>query len=456
MGVVELPDELVALAGAERPGLPPAPDIVIIEGAAGMGKTNLLHRFGQGMAATGAVFLSAAGASAESDIPFSTAGQLFSRPALEAGEVALAERLLRDGTFIAAARSAAHGPDALPDALPGIASCGLDSIAQEGLAALAGEGLASGGAGGLPSSDGLPSPSGGGLPAFGWDGPPPPAGWDAGPAGHACGLPAAGTGGRPGDGAGGISADGLDGIPADGLGVLRAAAPGGAAVSVPTPVFTQLEAVLLRVAGRARVVIGVDDVHHADAASLQFLLHLARSPQAAGLLLVLTEYPPTGPARRVPHTELLYSARTRRLRLGPLPRERVAALLAEYYDPATARALADEARRATGGNPRLVRALAEDGRAAGRHDGPVFGDAFRQAVLACLHRSGTTGPAEALAVLPPGSPAELHGELTGRDGEDVRRAHDLLRRTGLVEGDRFRHPAIARAVVSGMGSRAGT
>ncbi|MCP2343579.1 LuxR C-terminal-related transcriptional regulator [Actinomadura rupiterrae] len=587
MGVAGSPGEPSALAGTERPGLPPAADIVVIEGAAGMGKTSLLHQFGRRMAGGGAAFLSAAGASAERDLPLSTVGQLFSLPALTPDEVARAERLLRDGALIAATLSAMQGPTGLPTSvplptaarpapspdtpgtpsphthgtppldtadfppldavglpspsatdrttsaahnappwdgnnppfaprpdlpspagnLPPLASCDL-RFADEGVPPFAGEGVqpdargsdlryADGsdltfpGAGNLPFpaggsgfgfadrsdlriSDGsvppraagngtVPSGGGHGLNPSGGSGFPPLDMWD---------LPVPGSDGLPPLAGGGLEGSGVDGLlswelsdvpPQAGGGVPRLGLDGfppdgtvGTDASVPTPVFNQLADILLGLAERTRVVIGVDDVHHADAASLQFLLHLARRPEAAGLLLVLTGYPPSGPARRAPHTELLYSARTRRLRLGPLPKGRVTALLAEYYDAPTARGLADEVRRATGGNPRLVRALAEDGRAAGRPDGPVFGDAFRHAVLACLHRSGTTGPAEALAVLPTGTPAELHGELTGLDGESIRLAHDLLRRTGLVEGDRFRHPAITRAVLSGLGSRAGT
>ncbi|RMI34640.1 AAA family ATPase, partial [Actinomadura harenae] len=464
MGVAGLPDELSdelsALAGTERTGLPPAADIVVIEGAAGMGKTTMLHQLGRRMAGTGAVFLTAAGASTERDIPFSTVGQLFSRPALTADQVARAERLLRDGTFIVATQSAAHDPSGLSDVGPsGLPPSGIPvpGLMAAGPATTDGERARS------LNADGGPL-------VFDWDGEPPALGWaedpDAAPDGFAApgpgGFAAPGTGGFPAAGPDGPRAGaGVDGLPASEPGPFSPAAPYRAAATVPTSVFTQLAAILLRVAEHARVVIGVDDVHHADAASLQFLLHLARRPEAAGLVLVLTGYPQPGSPgpyrpRRVPHTELLYSARTRRLRLGPLPTERVTALLTEYYDGATARALADEARRATGGNPRLVRALGEDGRASGRLDGPVFGDAFRQAVLACLHRSGTTGPAEALAVLPPGTPAELHCGLTGLDREAVRLAHDLLRRSGLVEGGRFRRPAIAQAVLSGMGSRAGT
>lgn len=225
-----------------------------------------------------------------------------------------------------------------------------------------------------------------------------------------------------------------------------------ALVPVPAPIFSRLSAILLAVAERAPTVIGVDDLHHADAASLQFLLYFARRSAPARPLLVLTDCVRFGRPHAFAHTELLRRPAARRLRLKALTEEGVAAVLAEHYDPATAARLAAECWQASGGNPLLVRAMLEDQRAAGpaRQECLVFGDAFRQAVLTCLYRSGTTTPAESLAVLPAAASAELHAELAGLDHGSIDPAREVLRATGLAGGGGFRHEAVSAAVLSGM------
>ncbi|MER6615942.1 hypothetical protein [Streptomyces xantholiticus] len=82
----------------------------------------------------------------------------------------------------------------------------------------------------------------------------------------------------------------------------------------------------------------------------------------------------------------------RQIRLGPLSRDGVVALLAHELDPRVAHRLAPGAFAATGGNPLLVRALAEDWQAsagsAGREppSSLVVGDRFAERVVNCLHR----------------------------------------------------------------------
>jgi DNA-binding CsgD family transcriptional regulator len=334
VGVVERTDELLKLRDLRNAARSGDGNVIVVEGAAGAGKTSLLQVFAARETAAGTVFLSAAASPAEGDLPLSTIGQLFADPALSPAEAEQAERLLHDGALTATAY-------------------------------------------GLVTGDPVP---------------------------------------------------------------------------VPIPVFERLSAILLQVADRVPVVVAIDDIHHADVASLQFLCHLADQARPARLTLVLTECLRLDEDRAGPCRDLLRHPRARRLRLRLLPEDGVAGMLAAQYDGRAARRLAADCWQASGGNPLLVRAILEDQRGMGtaRPDSLVFGDAFRQAVLTCLYRSGVTVPAEVLAVLPARTPAALHTELSALDFGAVGAARDVLRATGLAGKYGFRHDAVAGAVLSGM------
>ncbi|GAA4063614.1 helix-turn-helix transcriptional regulator [Actinomadura miaoliensis] len=227
---------------------------------------------------------------------------------------------------------------------------------------------------------------------------------------------------------------------------------GEAVVRVPPPILSRLTAMVLKVAEQRPLVIGVDDIHHADDASVQFLLYLARRIGTARVLLVLTEcLRPTRPHSLL-HTDLLREPHCRRLRLKPLSEEGVADLLAEHVGAATAAQLAPECHRVSGGNPLLVHALIEDHRMAEptRPACLTFGDAFRQAVLTCLYRSESTTLARAVAVLPDGVSGGLLGELVHADAASVAWTCEVLQAAGLLDAGGFRHEALRAAVLGGM------
>ncbi|QFG21437.1 LuxR family transcriptional regulator [Actinomadura sp. WMMB 499] len=236
---------------------------------------------------------------------------------------------------------------------------------------------------------------------------------------------------------------------------------GGAAV--PAEVLRGLGALLLSAADRAPLVIAVDDVHHADPASLRFLHHLVRRAGSARIMLVLTECVRAAPPSPLPHAELLRGPRVHRARLRTLTRDGVAAVLSGHFDPLTVRRLAGGWHRATGGNPLLVHALVEDHRASEAAHPPelVFGEAFRRAVLTCLQRCEAMPLARGLAVLPPRSSGPGAGELVGLDARAVALTGEVLAATGLTAtgptatgptatGGGFRHEAVRAAVLGGM------
>jgi DNA-binding CsgD family transcriptional regulator/tetratricopeptide (TPR) repeat protein len=250
-------------------------------------------------------------------------------------------------------------------------------------------------------------------------------------------------------------------------GDLAAAANGPDSPAAEQAVYTlhRLCDTLLGLGARTPTLIGVDDVHHADPASLRCLLYLVRRLRNTRILLVVNEntsHPPTTPPFSA---ELLRQPQCRRIRLGPLSRPGVADLLARHLGARAAPPLAAAWHAATGGSPLLVRALLEDRPPAdadapdadadapdGAPDGLAFGAVFSQAVAACLAGVGDTAPAvaEALAVLGPQAPPAAVADLLGVDPDAVGRAVDALNATQLLDGGRYRHPAVRAVVLDGI------
>lgn len=151
------------------------------------------------------------------------------------------------------------------------------------------------------------------------------------------------------------------------------------------------------------VLIGVDDLQHVDATSLQYLLYLSGRSRSTRLMTVFTEtlhYQQGVPTYR---TEFLRQPHFQRMRLHCLDRRATAELLT----PAPAEAALDHYFSVTGGNPLLVRALREDhlltpgSPAQPEPADPVAGEAFAHAVLTCVDRSGPAAAkvADGLAIL---------------------------------------------------------
>lgn len=225
-----------------------------------------------------------------------------------------------------------------------------------------------------------------------------------------------------------------------------------AVIGMPSPILDKLSEFVLGAADRAPLVIGVDDIHHADVASLQFLLYLARRMKPARVLMVLTECLRTTSPHPLLHADLLRQHGSCHLRLRPLSRQGVADVLVRHIDGPTATRLAADCHLASGGNPALVHALIDDLRMHGSPRGGdlEFGTAFRQAVQICLYRSGSTKVARGVAVLAESATPALLGELVRLDAESVRAAYHVLRAAGLLQGERFRHDFVQAAVLGVM------
>jgi DNA-binding CsgD family transcriptional regulator len=222
-----------------------------------------------------------------------------------------------------------------------------------------------------------------------------------------------------------------------------------------------LFAVLRELSAAAPVVLIVDDVHHADPASLQSLLYVVRRAWAVPILVVFAESEHPNQVNPVFRTELLREPRCTWLRLDRLSTPGVRELCGECCEATTV-----ELATVSGGNPLLVRALLADQRAdwpdAGGRDGSEWlsptptplavGTAFRQAVTACMYRVEPTMLAAArwLALLGKATAVASLAELLEVGLDEAARAVHNLENAGLLTAGWFRHPAAAAAVLDGM------
>ncbi|MFE2878200.1 BREX system ATP-binding domain-containing protein [Streptomyces roseus] len=256
---------------------------------------------------------------------------------------------------------------------------------------------------------------------------------------------------------------------------------------------------LRELSARRTVVLVVDDIQHADGASLQYLRYLARHARTAAVLTVLTGTPHAEDLDPVFTTELMRQPHFTRLRLDRLTPVEVAAALAalrparapmppgplvptgepagtgapsphdglaptgeptptDVLPPVDGYPSAGDLHRISGGNPLLMRALAEEtGAGAGRTPVPEPGGPYAQAVATCLHRTGPTALAAArtAAVLGEQATPDRVVRLLGGPATGARRALAALEAAGLVEaapgrpegGARFRHAAARAAVL---------
>ncbi|GAA4060310.1 helix-turn-helix transcriptional regulator [Streptomyces shaanxiensis] len=204
---------------------------------------------------------------------------------------------------------------------------------------------------------------------------------------------------------------------------------------------------LLDLAADSPLVIGVDDVQHADPQSLHWLLSLVRRLGRAGILLLLARTASPGVAHSPLHTELSRHPHCHEIGVAPLSE----AGMTDLFGGADA---GREAMALTGGNPLLARCLLADRRTAGPDaDGaPAPGPGFRRALVSCVHRCEpyVVAVARALAVTGAHATVGRLGRLAGLDVEAVRSALDLLTDAGLLADGRFRTDAARTAVLDDM------
>ncbi|RKN03413.1 helix-turn-helix transcriptional regulator [Streptomyces radicis] len=246
-----------------------------------------------------------------------------------------------------------------------------------------------------------------------------------------------------------------DALPSPGATDAPAAAMRRAAIRLARGVCSTL----LTLSTERVVVLAIDDVQYADGYSLQILLYLLRRLKFRRLLVILTEWPGAQAPHSAFRAELLRQPACHRLHVRALSEDGTARVLAEALgDPSAAARLAPAYHEVTGGNPLLLRGLVEDGLNEGGAPAapggrslpqpPVPGRLFRQAVCACLYQwdAATIQVARSLALLDRWASPALVGRLTGMKPELVVDIVESIGGSGLLRGERLRHPAVRAAI----------
>lgn len=220
------------------------------------------------------------------------------------------------------------------------------------------------------------------------------------------------------------------------------------------PLHRRIRNVLHDLAGQRPIVLCIDDVHHADAASLECILYLIRRLKSARLLVILSESSFTHHRHPAFRAELLSNTTCARIELKPLSVRGVKAVLADALGSDTATQLTPTLHRISGGNPLLLRALIDDHLAVADTvpAEAVIDESFRQAVVDCLYRCDTTTAsiARALAIVGESATPALLGRLVNIDVDSATRCLRALNDFGLLDSGRFRCTESVTAALSDM------
>jgi ATP/maltotriose-dependent transcriptional regulator MalT len=220
-----------------------------------------------------------------------------------------------------------------------------------------------------------------------------------------------------------------------------------------------IRSVLERLAKRQPTVLALDDVHWADAASVEVLTHLVR--RFRGPLLMAVAY------RHAPARLLAALEGTARAGLGseleltPLSPQEAQGLIGRDVDDATRTML----YRESGGNPFFIEQLARASQMRqiqAARGSEVSREAVPRAVIAAIHEElaavsdESRLALEAAAVAGESFEPELIAAIAERDLTPVLAAldelleFDFVRPTAAPRRFRFRHPIVRRAVYDGM------
>ncbi|MFD7033989.1 AAA family ATPase [Streptomyces sp. NPDC059917] len=211
------------------------------------------------------------------------------------------------------------------------------------------------------------------------------------------------------------------------------------------------EDALRAVCVRGPVVLCVDDLQHADDASIADLLHTARALRGTGLLMVLAGSPHNRTDNPVAATELLRHPGFARIPLAHLDQRATAGLARRWGAPAH-HTHGDGLHRITGGNPLLLRALLSELSPHATEADPEAGGPFTEALRTCLRRcdADTRRIARAVAVLGEHATLEHAAPLAGLTAAATARAMAALDAAGITTRGRLRHPAAETAVLDAL------
>ncbi len=216
---------------------------------------------------------------------------------------------------------------------------------------------------------------------------------------------------------------------------------------------TELWDVVRELADDQPVVVIIDDAHNLDSASQECLLYLLRRLRMARIFVLLGERAPVARTEPEFRAELSHELQCRFVELAPLSGRGVAKVLTAELGHDVDDALVAACHEVTGGNPRLVRALAEDCVDAGQvlEGGPRIGGAFRRAIEDCLVRSEPSLRllARGVAVVGDDTSPSLLSTVLDMPTDLASDGLIALRDAGLLDGPRFRHRAVRAVVLHG-------
>lgn len=244
-----------------------------------------------------------------------------------------------------------------------------------------------------------------------------------------------------------------------------------AAATVATPaqpderhlLLRTLRALLGRLASEAPLVVAVDDLHWADAASVDFVCHCLHRGFEGPVLLVLAARTAQSESRlRTTLDEAERHQLAQRIELLPLSKAEACGLMGPEVGPEQREALYEE----TGGNPfylrQLVNAAGRSGIAPSRGpsaatDVPPPVTAAIRAEIAALSPQGKKMARAAALLVEPFEPditayAARLENTAALEALDELLEHDLIRPATTPGGFRFRHPIVRRAVSETAGA----
>ncbi|MFG3252526.1 AAA family ATPase [Streptomyces sp. NPDC048172] len=240
--------------------------------------------------------------------------------------------------------------------------------------------------------------------------------------------------------------------------LVESAGGAGAHSEISSPVLDMLHGTLRTLTSGPLLVICIDDAHFMDVESLQYLLALTRRMGDSPILLALAYCPGMGreSVLRLLQADVLRRSTCTQLGLEPLSEAGVERLLVEYFHTETARLIAPECGRLSGGRPLLVHALAEDNAdrvaLSSAPYRPVAGPAFGRAVLSCLYRAEPVvlEIAQAMSALDEYCSTALVARLCGTDQETVSRVVASPGVGGLLDRELLCLPSVREAVLGNM------
>ncbi|HEY3866123.1 MAG TPA: AAA family ATPase [Solirubrobacteraceae bacterium] len=253
--------------------------------------------------------------------------------------------------------------------------------------------------------------------------------------------------------------DGAAGLAAGVFGIEPERPPEG-----PLAVLHGLYWVLAGLAAHGPVVLAIDDLHWADATTLEWLAYLSGRIEDLPILIVLATRPPESGAELLARLTALPT--TIALELGPLAVESLAVLIEHALGTPPDATFAEVSRRVTAGNPFAVAELLGELRRGG-----AAPDAASAATLDTLNPAGiernvlarlgrqeaeTRAVAHSLAILGDGAELRQAAALASLDLDRAALAAEALVCDGILDqgaAPRFVHPLLRGAVYGSIGAR---